>query len=444
MLRNALFWSVLPTLLAPTLEVRAQEAVTLAERFDPTEAYHVELKTRISGRLAIPGEAGKPPTVVPMSGSSLLSYDERPLPSDDPKALSALRVYRDVEFARTVGGKDQRAEVRPAVRRMVVLRSDRGKKAPFSPDGPLTWGEIDVVRTDLFSPALVPGLLPNQPVRPGSRWRVGAEAVGELTDFEQVRAGELTAEFVSVVSLNGKRFAKLTVSGTVTGATDDGPSRQKLDGTAYFDLDARRLAYLNLNGTHELLAPDGKVTGKVDGTFVMTRGPATRTDDLSDAAARTLDLRPTESNTLLLYDNPDLGVRFLHPRRWRVGAVQGNQVTVEESGGGGVLITVESARTLPTAEQYLRESQDYLRKQKWTVGSADAPRRAADAPARVDRFGLDAEVNREKVRMEYAVVAQAEGGATVAARLPAADRAALERDVDGLVRSLAVTKRIEK
>lgn len=443
MIRNSL--SCVAALVSLSLaSAAAQDDVVLAERFDPTDAYRVELKVRLSGRLAIPGESGKIPTVVPMSGSSLLTYDERPLPPGDPKTLSALRVYRDVQFARTVGGRDQSAEVRPAVRRMVVLRSDRGKKAPFSPDGPLTWGEIDVVRTDLFAPALVPDLLPNKAVRPRDRWPVGAAAVAELTDFDTVDSGGLTAEFVSVVSLDGKRFAKLVVSGTATGATDDGPSRQKLDGTAYFDLGARRLAYLNLNGTHELLGPDGKVTGRVDGTFVMTRGPAGRTDDLSESAARTLDLRPTESNTLLLYDNPDLGVRFLHPRRWRVGAVQGNQVTVEESGGGGILITAESPRTLPAADQYQRETREYLRKQNWAVGAAEAPRRAADRPARVDRFALDAEVNREKVRMEYAVVAQPEGGATVAARLPWADRAALERDVDTLLRSLVITKRIER
>ena len=39
----------------------------------------------------------------------------------------------------------------------------RGPPRPFSPDGPLTWGEIDVVRTDVFNPAAIPGLLPPGP-----------------------------------------------------------------------------------------------------------------------------------------------------------------------------------------------------------------------------------------------------------------------------------------
>ena len=429
-------------LAAPAL---AQAPITLAERFDPADPYRVELKVSLSGRLALPTEKGKPPEVLPMTGSSTLVYDERVLPADDPRTGKAIRAYREVSFARTVAGREQKADVRDAVRRMVVLRSDRGKKVPFSPDGALTWGEIDVVRTDLFSPVLVAGLLPGKPVRPGDRWPVSSAAVTELADFEVVDEGGLTAEFVSTVTINNKRFAKLAVGGTVKGHTEDGPSRQTLDGTAYFDLDVNRLTYLNLKGTHELFAQDGKtVSGRIEGTFVLSRGPAGRATDLSDAALRGRDLSPTAENTLLLYDNPDLGVKFLYPRRWRVGTAQGKQLTVEESRGGGILLTVDSSATLPTAEQYLTESRNYLRQQKWVLNGTEPVKRVADRPARLDRFALDAEVNRERVRMEYAVLTQPEGGVTVAARLPWGERAELVKDVERILSTLTVTKRIEK
>jgi hypothetical protein len=421
----------------------AQSPVTLGERFDPANPYRVELKVRLSGRLAIPQETGKPPEILTLNGESIVVYDERVLLPDEPQTGKVVRAYREVMFDRTVGGKGQKAEIRPAVRRMVVLRSDRGKKAPFSPDGPLTWGEIDVVRTDIFSPALVTGLLPRQPVRPGDRWRLTASAVTELTDLDPIDEGELVAEFVSVVTIANKQYAKLGVSGSVKGGTEDGTSRQKLEGTGYFDLESNRLTYLNLKGTRELLGPDGKtVSGRIDGTFVMTRGPAGRAEDISDAALRGIDLRPTAANTEMLYDNPDLGLRFHHPRRWRVGTVQGRQVTLDEPSGGGILITLEPAASLPTADKYLDEVRDFLSKQQAIVGASDPPRRVSDRP-RLDRFGLDAEVKKEKVRLEYAVVAQPEGGATIAARLPWANRDELTRDVDRVLRTLSVTKRIE-
>jgi hypothetical protein len=437
----------LATLLAFVLglSAAAQDPVTIAERFDTSIPYRVELQVRLSGRLAIAPEKGKPPQVLPMIGSSTLIYDERVLSADEPRTSKVIRSYRDVTFDRTVSDREQKADVRPAVRRMVVLRSERGKKAPFSPDGPLTWGEIDVVRTDLFSPVLVPGLLPPRAVRPGDRWPASKDAVADLTDLDPITEGGVVVEYAGPVTLNGKRYAKLTLSGTVRGTTDDGPSRQTLKGIAYFGLEENRLSYLNLKGTHELLGPDGKtVSGKVDGTFVMTRGPAGRADDLSEAALRRLDLSPTPENTQLLYDSPDLGVRFLHPRRWRVGAVQGRQVTIEEPQGGGILLTVEPPESVPTADHYLSVSRGYLRRQNWTVHAVEPPRRLAERPVRIDRFALDAEVNRERVQMVYAVAVQAEGGVTVAARLPWAEREALGRDVERILKSLSLTKRIVK
>lgn len=437
-----------PWLLAALMSVgpaAGQDAVPLVDRFDPAEAYRVEVKGSVSGRLTAPTEPGKPPKVVSMAGTSHTLYDERPLPPDDTRTDRVARIYRDVQIRRTVGDREQEAGVRPPVRRMVVLRSDGGKKAPFSPDGPLTWGEIDVVRTDLFVPALVPGLLPPNPVRPGDRWPLTAAAVADLTDLDPVDEGGLTGTFAGVVALDGRRYAKLTVAGTVKGVTEDGPARQKLDGLAYYDLAAGRLTYLSLTGGRELLGSDGKtVVGRTDGKLTLTRTttrPAAELAELADAALRDADRRPTPENTLLLYDNPDLGVRFVHPRRWRVGAVQGKQVTLEEAHGGGILITVEPPDRVPTAAQFLSETEAFLKGQKWAVSATDPPARAA---AGLDRFGLDAEVNKERVRMEYAVLAGPDGGATVAARLPWGERGELRPDVDRVLRSLAVTKRIGK
>jgi hypothetical protein len=61
----------------------------------------------------------------------------------------------------------------------------------------------------------------------------------------------------------------------------------------------------------------------------------------------------------------------------------------------------------------------------------------------LDRFGLDATFGKDAVRLEYAVLRQADGGATAAARVPAADAVALRSEVERVFRSIAVTKKIE-
>lgn len=422
----------------------AQDAVTLAETFKPGHAYKVEAQVKIDGKLAVPGEKGKPAQLVPVAGVSRLVYDERILDAEDAAAQKAVRAYREADFKRTVGTNAQDAGIRPSVRRMVVIRAG-DRRAPFSPDGPLTWAEIDVVRTDVFNPAAVPGLLPPGPVKPGQTWKVTAAAVAELTDMGKVDEGGLTVEFVGVTAVEGKRVARLKVSGTVRGVNEDGPNRQKLDGTAFFNLDAGMLTYLSVRGTHELLdGTTGQTMGVVEGQFIMTRTPlATLPADLSDGSLRGLGLKPDAENTLLLYDDANLGVRFLYPRGWRVGAVQGKQVTLDHAGlGGGVLITVEPAGKVPTADAYLRETAAFLQKEKARVTVLAKPARVRAEPVQLDRFTLDVAFDKDAARVEYAVLTQTDGGATVAARLPLATAADLRADVERVVRSLSVTKRI--
>jgi hypothetical protein len=426
--------------LAAAASAAADPPVKLAERFDEANTYRVGLTVSVSGKLTVPVAADKPPQVVALSGRSNLVYDERPLPGDDPTVKKLVRAYRTVQFDRTIGDQEQKAGVREAVRRMVVLRADAGTKAPFSPDGPLTFGEIDVVKNDLFAPTLVPGLLPAKEVKPGDTWRAAAAAVQDLTDLDRIEEGGLTVEFVGVVTVNGRRHAKLTVGGTVKGVNEDGPNRQRLDGTAYFDLEADRLDYLKLAGTHEMLGANGKVTGTIEGTFLMTR-EARRADDLADAALKGLDLKPTDDNSLLLHDDPELGVRLLYPRRWRVGVVQGRQFTLDEPKGGGVLVTVTPPAKTPTAAAFQDEVKQFLAKQKAKVSPLPEPKRVTDKPA-LDRFGLDAELDSGKARLEYAVLTTPDGGATVAARLPEKLAAELQPDLDRILKQLTITKRI--
>ncbi|MBN9118305.1 MAG: hypothetical protein J0I06_03945 [Planctomycetes bacterium] len=431
-------------LASPGGPLAAQE-IALAEPFKPGHTSRVEVQVKLTGKLALPtAEKGKPPQLVSVVGTSKLTYEERLLQPDDATLLKTVRAYREVEFERTVGDAKQDAGIRPSVRRMVVIRSGE-RKAPFSPDGPLTWGEIDVIRTDVFNPALVPGLLPPKPVKPGQSWKAAAAAVAELTDMEKVEEGGVAVEFVGVAKVNGRSLARLKLSGTVRGVNEDGPNRQKLDGTAYFDLDANILTYLSVRGTHELLDGKGQTAGVVEGQFTMTRSPVAKMPpDLSDAALRDLELKPTPENTLLLYDNADLGIRFLYPRGWRVGAVQGNQLTLDHARGGGLLFTVEPPAKVPSADDYLKETLGVLReKQKATITATDKPARVRAEPVQLDRFALDATIGPNKLRLEYAVLKQSDGGVTAAATLPA-DDAELRPEVARIVRSLSVTKRIEE
>jgi hypothetical protein len=437
------------SLAALALPVAAQD-VTLAESFKPGHATKVEVRVKGTGRLALPPMGKeKEGRVVSLAGTSSLSFEERVLAPDDPETLKTVRVYREVGFERTLGALKQDATIRPSVRRMVVIRPLALKDAlprpvPFSPDGPLTLGELDIVRTDVFNPALVPGLLPTGAVKPGASWKASAVAVGELTNVEKVEEGAVAVEFVGVAKPGGKNLARLKIAGTVRGVNEDGPCRHKIEGTAYFDLDANLLTYLSVKATKEMLDGKGQTAGMIEGQFTMTRTALAKLPpDLSDTSLSDLDLKAGAENTLLLYDNPNLGVRFLHPRGWRVGVVQGKQMTLDHARGAGILITVEPPAKVPAPDDYLKEVLEDMKKQKLTVTNTEKPTRARAEPITLDLFAIDATAEGQKRRLEYAVLRQSDGGATVAANLPA-DDADLRPEVVRIVRSLSVTKKIEE
>ena len=62
------------------------------------------------------------------------------------------------------------------------------------------------------------------------------------------------------------------------------------------------------------------------------------------------------------------------------------------------------------------------------------------APAALERFVLETEMGKERLTLDYYVARQANGGATLAARLLSGNLAALQREVEAVARSLRITR----
>src|SRR5262249_52975395 len=129
---------------------RAQQLFTLEEQFPVGYVYHVSCRSELSGSLNLPGDKGQPSgQSLTMSGSGIIEYHERVLAHGAGGQVSkTVRLFHKVDLHRKVGDRLQENTVRPSVRRLVLLRHQQSE-VPFSPDGPLTWNEIDLVRTDV-------------------------------------------------------------------------------------------------------------------------------------------------------------------------------------------------------------------------------------------------------------------------------------------------------
>jgi len=404
----------------------------MLETFAPGYQYHVSCRVNITGTLNLAATKDKQ---LALTGSSAIEFDERVLVEKNHQVDRTIRVYRKMDFERKVGDQQQQSSLRPAVRRMVILRHNQFE-VPFSPEGPLTWGEIDLVRTDVFTPALA-GLLSAEPVKPGDHWQADSVALRELTDLERIDEGGLTCTFDALTTLLGRQQARVSFQGSVRGVGEDGSARHQLDGQLYFDLVTNHLSYVHVKGTHFLLDKDGQPQGKVEGTFVLTREPVTQARELGDADLRGLVLEPNDENTLLLLEQQDLGVRFLYPRSWRVAGISGRQIALDEKRGNGLLLTVEPAAKLPTGAQFHQEARTWLAQQKANVYRIDNPKVLATG---IENFAADAEINKQRLILDYYVLRQNNGGATVVARLSPDDLIKLRKDVDRIIKSVQFTK----
>lgn len=427
-------------LLALALPAQAADGVRLREAFAPGYQYHVSSRVELSGTLTLPAEKDPKAQKLPVRGESAIEYDERVLAFDGKEVTRTARIYRRVEFKRQVGDRPQDATLRTGVRRLVLMRINQ-VEVPFSPDGPLLWGEIDLVRTDVFTPALA-GMLPPGEVRPGDRWTAANTAIQELTDLERIEDGKVECKLDQVTTLNRRRLARVTFTGNVRGLNEDGPNRQILDGYFFFDLESNHISYVSLKGTHILLDRDGKELGRVEGQFVLTRQANTEVRELSDAGLRGVKLEPDDDNTLLLYDNEDIGLRFLYPRRWRVAGVRGGQIGIDETNGSGLMMTLEAPARVPTAAQYLAESKTWLLKEKARIVRVADPRSLRDSPNALSQFSIEMETGGKPAVMEYFVIHQRMGGVTIAARLLPTDVAVLKREVERIARSVQITRPI--
>jgi hypothetical protein len=422
--------------------VRAEGPVSLVERLSPGAVYHVSSRSDMAGTLTPPATKEMPrPKPVRVNGDGAAEYDERVLAlGTDGLVQKTIRNCQRLEIQRSVAEQPQQNVLRKEVRRLVVLR-DKLTKAPFSPDGALTWSEIDLVRTDLFTPLLA-GLLPTRPVNVQEKWAPATTAVQELTGMARIESSTLECTLAQVSTQGTRRLARVNFSGAVQGLSEIGPTRQQLEGYLLFDLDTSALTFLSLRGTHSLLDGDQKEIGRMEGRYALSREVKRSCPELADDALRGLAMDPTPENTRLLYDNPDLGIRFLHSRHWKVSGVRGSQITLDTPEGHGLLITVEPDSRTPTAVQFLTESRDYLLSQKARILQQEAPQQVRAAPP-LDRFALDVEMAGKPAWLDYYVTRQPQGGALLAARLLPRDLATVRQEIDQLARSVVITRNLK-
>jgi hypothetical protein len=329
----------------------AAERIELREDAADSRIRKVEIELAVNGKLF--PEPG-PEKALKLEVEAAFDYTERRLAGTgrDAQALRGIRHYDLARASIQAGGQTSNVLLRQSVRLLVAQGQLDGVDL-FSPSGPLTYSEVELLRIPGDSLAIV-GLLPDSAVEADESWKPAHWVVPLLTGVEAVEKHDLVCRLASVSSVE----AVITFTGDVTGATVGAASALHIEGRAVYDRKQNLVTRLELTQTEKrsigAVSPGLDVAAKTVLTRSLVARPARLTDD--DLAG--LSLEANEANRLLMFDAPAWNTRFYHDRRWHLFHQTSESALLRLLDGGG-LITQCNIKKLPDAEpgQHVSEEQ---------------------------------------------------------------------------------------
>jgi hypothetical protein len=417
------FFSVLISLFL-TIPVQSQTP-------NPADFHRIRQRGSLSGSVATPNG------MVPIKGEALVEYEERVLeraPTGEP--LRTVRQYQKASLVREQAGQSGEGVLRPVLNPIVILRQGT-TEVPFSPKGPMTLGEVDLLRTDVFVGALG-GLLPPPGTAPGGSWKASDAAVRELTDLEMIQKGSIDCTFTPQ---SGTTPARVSFRGSVEGPQEEGLARHEITGSLEPD-GLGGIRVLDMQASQLLLGPGGTERGRIAGRFALERTGLSQLPNLSDAALAGLKLTPDETNTRLQVEIAGAGLGFTMSRRWRVISQAEKQLRIALPGGAEVLMTLEGSDRLPGLGELVNEGKTQLQKENQKPGEPTNPVSREKTGVRFEYSALvAAKADGSQDRWVYGVVrlqnspTQVGSGSLFACRFPRASWPFWDREIDELTRT---------
>lgn len=297
-------------LLALAPVARAQVMLAEAPAAGDCARYTVELD--LTGKLIVTQEGAQ--QAIPLAAKARHVFAERTLAAADGLPARSVRHYSSAAASAVVGGeKSDRAL--PADRALVVtVRSSDGPFG-FSPAGPLTRDELDLV-TEHFNPQCLAGLLPGKAVNVGDTWAVGPAAAQCACLFDGLVKNDLKGTLTAAA--DGK--ATFTVEGTAEGIENGAKVTLAVAATGTFDTAAKRVVALTWKQKDDRELGPVAPASRIEATVTLTREPlAQPPKELADAALAAVPAGDIPAAlTHLRFTDPKGRYAFVYPRDWHI------------------------------------------------------------------------------------------------------------------------------
>lgn len=319
-------WRVLGTMgfLLALAPAGWTQTCTLRETPQAGECFKIQLDMKLSGELRVFKEGKIEP--LQLEATAVHQYPERILVvGRDGFVEKTARLYDTAKATITVNGDRVERSLRPD-RRLFVAQHHKDQALLYSPSGPLTREELDLTAGQ-FDSAVVTSLLPGKEVAIGDTWKVHANVVQALCNFEGLTEHNLMGKLESVSG----DTATFRLTGTANGIDVGAIAKLTIEATGRFDLKAKRLVALEWKQKDE--RDQGPVSPKTivkSMTTTLKREAIEQPADLSDVALVSVpqDWEPPAPMTQLDYRDPQGRYSMLYPRCWHITAQVKDQLVL--------------------------------------------------------------------------------------------------------------------
>lgn len=317
---------------APLNTARA-DSPTILLRTGKQDLYRIRMEVEMKGSVNIPSHplvSGDKVLKLPIDSQASFEYEERlHLPAitkarkpkgsvtkpvnDERRHLAAERYYHRATADSTLNEKPHSVRLRDSVRDTIV-RHDLRPEQIYGVEDFFQRDELELLHAPVSSIA-IDQLLPESPIRLGSKYTISADSMASVLNLTAVMACEVKAEIMSV----SDEDVKIQLRGTVDGAIDGVPTIIRTIGKLTFDRKLASCTWLAI-AIHETREIGRAEPGfDVTATINMLRKPLKATIALP-VVARKIDLgEPASTNrNYVSLSSEKLGFHVLMSRQWRM------------------------------------------------------------------------------------------------------------------------------
>jgi hypothetical protein len=288
------------------------QTVNLTETPNPGDCSRYTVELSLAGNLIVTQENGRQP--IRLEAKARHRFAERTLSAADGLPAKSARHYDEAIASAVVGG-DKIDRTLPAERRLVVAQRSSEGLLCYSPAGPVTRDELDLI-TEHFNPQCLSGLLPGKEVKVGDTWVLAPQAAQTACLFDGLIKHALTGKLVEVKD----GLAVFTVEGTAEGIEQGSKVSLTISATGKFDPNTKRTVELTWKQKDDRDQGPVNPASQVEATVTLRREAlAPPPAELSDVALAVVPrAEPPTLLTALRYADPKGRYQFVYPRDWHI------------------------------------------------------------------------------------------------------------------------------